>query len=109
MGCIRGSNHGSKKFLNGSLKVPTLKNKLAMSVVPFGSLLSAGEVRKILGCSPQTLRSWADKGVLPCVRLPSGKGGSCGKLRFRPMDVQEFLEKYYSSGSSSSSNSKRIS
>lgn len=111
MGCIRGSHHGGKRFLNGSLKAPLIKNELVAAPVPFGQLLSIREVRKMIGCSASALQSWANKGILPYVRLPGVDGGSCGKFRFRPADVQEFLEKHYSSSvsSSSSSNSKRIS
>jgi putative resolvase len=35
-------------------------------------LLTVREAAKRLGVSPNTLRSWADSGDMPVIRLPSG-------------------------------------
>jgi len=35
-------------------------------------LLPIGQAAKIMGVHQQTLRAWADKGLVPYVRLPSG-------------------------------------
>ncbi len=36
-------------------------------------LLSISRAAHLLGVHPQTLRAWADKGLVPHVRLPSGQ------------------------------------
>lgn len=38
-----------------------------------GRYKGAKWVREHYGAAPQTLRSWADKGLLPCLRTPGGK------------------------------------
>ena len=45
-------------------------------------LLSIGEASRMLGVYTNTLRSWADKGLVDHVRLPSGY------RRFRLEDIQ---------------------
>jgi excisionase family DNA binding protein len=37
------------------------------------ALLSISQAAQLLGVHPQTLRAWADKGLVPHVRLPSGQ------------------------------------
>ena len=48
-------------------------------------MLSVTSVAKILGVHPDTIRRWADKGLLPCVRTLGGH------RRFRPQDVSQLL------------------
>lgn len=45
-------------------------------------LLTIGQAAKVLGISPSTLRVYADKGDVPCVKLPSGY------RRFDPDDIE---------------------
>jgi len=44
-------------------------------------LLTTAQAAARLGVHPDTLRGWADKGLVPVVRLPSGY------RRFRPQDI----------------------
>lgn len=45
-------------------------------------LLTISQAAKLLGVHPNTLRTWADKGIIKHIRLPSGY------RRFRIEDVQ---------------------
>jgi excisionase family DNA binding protein len=38
-----------------------------------GALLPISQAARLLRVHPQTLRAWADKGLVPYVRLPSGQ------------------------------------
>lgn len=49
-------------------------------------LLSISTAAKRLGISQGTLRTYADKGAIPVVMLPSGH------RRFRPEDIQRLRE-----------------
>jgi len=54
-------------------------------------LLTTKDVCRLLACSDQTVRSMADKKILPCIRLrPPDRGG----YRFRPEDVEAFIKNY---------------
>jgi putative resolvase len=46
-------------------------------------LLTISEAARRIGVHPNTLRSWADKGLISHVKLPSGY------RRFRPEDIEE--------------------
>jgi excisionase family DNA binding protein len=46
-------------------------------------LLTVTEAAKELGVSPNTLRKWADTGVIATIRLPSGY------RRFEPSEVRK--------------------
>ena len=35
-------------------------------------LLTISQAAEMIGVNPKTLRSWADKGLVPVTRLPSG-------------------------------------
>jgi excisionase family DNA binding protein len=48
-------------------------------------LISTGQAAEMLGVSEKTIRSWADKGELPCVRTPGGQ------RRFSPVTVAALL------------------
>lgn len=47
------------------------------------TLLTISQAAKRLGVSPGTVRTYADKGMIPVIKLPSGH------RRFRPEDVQD--------------------
>jgi putative resolvase len=48
-----------------------------------GKMLTISEAARRLGVHAKTLRSWADKGLVPPVRLPSGY------RRWTPEQVEE--------------------
>jgi len=61
-------------------------------------LLDAKEVKKILRCSLPLVYKLADRGQLPCVRWKCpGDGNSKPRsmVRFKQIDVMEFIEKHY--------------
>jgi len=65
-------------------------------------LIDAKEVRRILKCSLPLVYKLADRGQLSCVRIPCpGQGVKKSKsiVRFRKLDVLEFIEKHYQKGS----------
>lgn len=63
--------------------LPRLAAEIVAAGEPNPSLLTSGEVAGRLGVSPQTVRMYFRRGVLPGVRLPSGH------TRFRSEDVDE--------------------
>lgn len=52
------------------------------------TLLTLKQVCEMLGCHPNTLRSWDKKGYLTAVRL-----GTRGDRRYRKEDVLKIMEK----------------
>jgi excisionase family DNA binding protein len=50
-------------------------------------LKGTAEVAQALGCTPQTIRDWAAKGLLPSVRM-----GPKGRLRFDEASVAEAIK-----------------
>ena len=60
-------------------------------------ILNAKEVRKILRCSLPLVYKLADRGQLPCVKIPcSGNGTKQWYLiRFKKEDIYNFIEKHY--------------
>jgi len=59
-------------------------------------LLDAKEVKRILRCSLPLIYKMADRGQIPCVRIPcSGAGKQKSLLRFKKIDVISFIEKHY--------------
>jgi predicted DNA-binding transcriptional regulator AlpA len=59
-------------------------------------LLDAKEVKTILRCSLPLIYKMADRGQIPCVRIPcSGKGKPKSLLRFKKIDVINFIENNY--------------
>ena len=52
-------------------------------------LEKVGEVARRTGSSPWTIRRLAKEGLLPSIRF-----GPHGHLRFKPEDVDEFLERH---------------
>ena len=59
------------------------------------SLLDAKEVKKILRCSLPLIYKMADRGQIPCVRIPCPGDKQKRLLRFKKDDVLRFIEKYY--------------
>lgn len=49
-------------------------------------LLTIGQVADRLGVSPQTVRRWADAGLIPSARLPSGQ------RRFDPDQIEAIVK-----------------
>jgi excisionase family DNA binding protein len=67
---------------------------LAVSLAPtraLESLLTVDEVAGLLRLRPSTVRAYAERGSLPCVRIG-------GRLRFRPSDVRLWIEQRHSKG-----------
>jgi len=61
-------------------------------------LMTPKEVKGVLKCSLPWVYQAADKGKLPCVRIPcSGKGEikTQNMIRFKRSDVFNFIEQYY--------------
>ncbi len=54
-------------------------------------LLTADEVATLLRLRPSTVRTYAERGSLSCVRIG-------GRLRFRPSDVRLWIEQRHSKG-----------
>ena len=61
-------------------------------------LLSAKEVRRLLRCSLPLVYRMAERGQIPCVRVPCpGEGTQKSRylVRFKQSDVINFIEKHY--------------
>lgn len=61
-------------------------------------LLNAQEVKKLLRCSLPWIYKAADRGLIPCVRIPCPGNGSQKErtmVRFKKGDVFRFIEKHY--------------
>jgi len=59
-------------------------------------LLDAKEVKRILRCSLPLIYKMADRGQIPCVRIPCpGAGKPKSLLRFKKIDVISFIENNY--------------
>jgi len=61
-------------------------------------LLKPQEVKKLLKCSLPWVYKAADRGLLPCVRIPCPGEGERLKtmVRFKRNDIFDFIEKHYS-------------
>ena len=60
-------------------------------------LLDAKEVKRILKVSLPFVYKLAERGQLPCVRIPCMGGGKRARtvIRFKLADVQSFIEQHY--------------
>ena len=60
-------------------------------------LLDAKEVKRILKVSLPFVYKLAERGQLPCVRIPCMGDGDRGRtvVRFKLADVQAFIEQHY--------------
>jgi excisionase family DNA binding protein len=56
-----------------------------------GRLLTARELGEAIGVSAETVLRWTRQGELPAIRLP---GTARGRLRYRPEDVDAWLEQH---------------
>ena len=54
-----------------------------------GGLLRVNEVAELLSVHPNTVRTWANKGILPCYRLGTKKGDR----RFTMEDIEAFVKR----------------
>ena len=64
----------------------------------FEALLDAKEVKKLLKCSLPWIYKAADRGLIPCVRIPcpgEGKEKARNIIRFKRGDVFNFIENHY--------------
>lgn len=52
---------------------------------PADRLLTAKQVGEILGVTPETVKRWVRKGILPCIRLNSRN------LRFGELAIQTWI------------------
>jgi Helix-turn-helix domain len=60
------------------------------------SLLDAKEVKRLLRCSLALVYNLADRGQIPCIRIPCpGSGKPKSLLRFKRIDVIQFIERHY--------------
>jgi len=50
------------------------------------SLIPSGEVARLFGVNVTTVARWADEGLLPHIKTPSGQ------RRFRREDVERFIK-----------------
>ena len=64
-----------------------------LSVPGLEHLITVEQVAEVLALRPSTVRAYAERGSLPCVRMG-------GRLRFRPSDVAEWIEQRHSKGES---------
>jgi excisionase family DNA binding protein len=60
-----------------------------------GRLLTARQVADLLGVTAETVLRYTRAGELPAIRLP---GTARGRLRYRPDDVDAFLEQHSTRG-----------
>ena len=61
-------------------------------------LLTAKDLRRMLKVSLSLVDRWAERGDLPCVRIPcpgKGKERSRDLVRFKREDVLAFVERHY--------------
>jgi hypothetical protein len=68
-----------------------------MTEVALEQLLDAADLRRILKCSLPYVYKLAERGQIPCVRVPCpGRGGEIRRtvVRFRPSDVGAFIQKH---------------
>ena len=54
-------------------------------------LMQVNDVAKMLAVKPSTVRAYAERGSLPCVRVGN-------RLRFRPSDVGLWIARRYQKG-----------
>lgn len=59
-------------------------------------LLDAREVKRLLRCSLPLVYKLAGRGQIPCIRIPCiGSGKPKHTIRFKRVDVIDFIEKHY--------------
>jgi len=64
-------------------------------------LLTPKEIQRMLKVSLAMVYKWADRGQIPCVRIPCpGKGTAKPRntVRFKIEDVLDFVERHYQNG-----------
>jgi excisionase family DNA binding protein len=61
--------------------------QMRRTIVQDEMLLTTGEAATRMGIHPDTLRRWADKGIVPVTRLPNGH------RMFRPSDIKHEVKK----------------
>jgi len=61
-------------------------------------LLDAKEVKKLLRCSLPWIYKAANRGLIPCIKIPCPGNGSQREktmVRFKREDIFRFIEKHY--------------
>ena len=58
-------------------------------------LLKPTQAAKILNVSRPYVYKMAERGVLPCVRIPNIDNPDRASVRFKQQDVFDFIERYY--------------
>jgi DNA-binding transcriptional MerR regulator len=64
-----------------------------MNVMDSEVRVATGKACQILGVHPNTLRRWADTGLLPSTRLPGG-ANRLGERRFLISDLEQFQKEH---------------
>lgn len=58
------------------------------------SLLTAQDVKRVLKCSLPHVYNLADRGQIPCIRIPC-PGKASSMVRFKQEDVRSFIQDHY--------------
>ena len=74
-----------------------MQNDKATNIMSLPGLLTIADVARLLHVHPNSVRRWADRGLLRCYRV-----GIRGDRRFRANEVDEFVE----SGAASNGNGR---
>jgi excisionase family DNA binding protein len=77
----------------GRAQEPTKQSPSRLSCAKVEPLASVEEVANLLQLKASTIRAYAERGSLPCVRVG-------GRLRFRPSDVISWIDQRRSKGGS---------
>lgn len=68
---------------------PHIRYRKALTAMTKNHKLTTGQVADLFGVHPNTVRGWADDGLLPCTRT-LGRGHP-GERRFDPTDIQKLI------------------
>lgn len=89
--CCRPCNRTKKAKTIGEIReqgqTKALRLPVATERSEWADTLTISQAAELLGVHQNTLRGWADKGLVPVVKLPSGY------RRFRPSDIERELAK----------------
>ena len=57
-------------------------------------LLSKKQAAELLKVHPRTVDHWMAKKIIPYIKVPAGKGGRAGVVRFSLNDLEAFLNSH---------------